>query len=49
MELKFSFVEKYLRCTTCFNRTFMELKYKDNPFLEQTVIGFNRTFMELKF
>ena len=34
---------------TCFNRTFMELKYSDelNAYFQDT--SFNRTFMELKY
>ena len=35
--------------TKCFNRTFMELKYRTYKDNAKTPKGFNRTFMELKF
>ena len=31
-----------------FNRTFMELKFADDPEEDARAVGFNRTFMELK-
>ena len=33
---------------TCFNRTFMELKFQDRLLITVGYACFNRTFMELK-
>ena len=38
----------YPRAEECFNRTFMELKWKKLLFTRLRSLSFNRTFMELK-
>ena len=38
-----------MQFTICFNRTFMELKYRISNTNNAKRYSFNRTFMELKF
>ena len=48
MELKSLRYVADVLCSSCSNRTFMELKWSTRKHIVVTQIGSNRTFMELK-
>ena len=48
MELKFKPHQLFRKENCWFNRTFMELKYRNAHDGNTPPLGFNRTFMELK-